>query len=96
MHMTTTAPPGLLGRLGLGVLRHGKTTTAIWLLVVIGLGLFAPKVEGSLSGAGWQASSSESVAARELAQQHVGGNASSALEVVVHSNGTPLTSSAGQ
>jgi RND superfamily putative drug exporter len=94
--MTTTAPPGLLGRLGLGVLRHGKTTTAIWLLVVIGLGLFAPKVEGSLSGAGWQASSSESVAARELAQQHFGGNASSALEVVVHSNGTPLTSSAGQ
>ena len=102
--MTTTArtanpvrvDPGPLGRLGLAVLRHGRITTVIWLLVVIGLGAFAPSVEKSLSGAGWQANGSESVQARELAQQHFGGNASSALEVVIHSDSTPLTSAAGQ
>jgi RND superfamily putative drug exporter len=104
MQMTTTARTvdpvrvghGPLGRLGLAVLRHGRATTVIWLLVVIGLGVFAPSVEKSLSGAGWQASGSESVQARELAQRHFGGNASSALEVVVHSDNTPLTSPAGQ
>jgi RND superfamily putative drug exporter len=94
--VTATTTPGLLGRLGLGVLRHRRTTTVIWLLVVIGLGLFAPRVESSLSGAGWQASGSDSVQAREVAQAHFGGNASSALQVVVHSDGEPLTSSAGQ
>jgi RND superfamily putative drug exporter len=66
------------------------------MLVVIGLGAFAPRVEASLSGAGWQASGSQSVQARELAQAHFGGNASSALQVVVHSDRTPLTSPTGQ
>ncbi|MBO0843814.1 MAG: MMPL family transporter [Nocardioides sp.] len=92
----STHAPGVLGRIGLAVLRHGRATTVIWLLVVIGLGAFAPRVEASLSGAGWQATGSESVQARELAQAHFGGNASSALEVVVHSDGAPLTSAEGQ
>ena len=52
---------------------------------MIGLGAFAPQVEHNLSGAGWQADGSESVAARELAQEHFGGNASTAIQVV----GTP-------
>ena len=51
-------------------------TTVVWLLVIVGLGVFAPRVESELSGAGWQANGSESVAARELAQEHFGGNAS--------------------
>lgn len=93
---TTAVAPGPLGRLGLAVLRHGRATMVVWLLVVIGLGAFAPRVEASLSGAGWQASGSESVQARELAQQHFGGNASSALEVVIHSDSGPLTSPTGQ
>ncbi|MDH2415989.1 MMPL family transporter [Nocardioides sp. CER19] len=93
---TATSTPGLLGRLGLAVLRHARATTVIWLLVVIGLGAFAPQVENALSGAGWQASGSESVKARELAQAHFGGNASSALQVVVHSDDAPLSSPAGQ
>lgn len=92
----TAVASGPLGRLGLAVLRHGRLTMVVWLLVVIGLGSFAPRVESSLSGAGWQASGSESVAARELAQQHFGGNASSALQVVIHSDSGPLTSPAGQ
>ncbi|HEU5036836.1 MAG TPA: MMPL family transporter [Nocardioides sp.] len=76
--------PGPLGRLGLVVVRHARITTVVWLLVVIGLGFFAPRVESELSGAGWQAQGSDSVAARELAQEHFGGNASSAIQVVVH------------
>ncbi|EON22131.1 MMPL domain-containing protein [Nocardioides sp. CF8] len=62
----------------------------------MGLGAFAPKVEAELSGAGWQADGSESVAARELAQEHFGGNASTAIQVVVHSPDGPVTEGAGK
>ncbi|MCL2614999.1 MAG: MMPL family transporter [Nocardioidaceae bacterium] len=92
---STTPRTGPLGRLGLAVLRHGRLTGVVWLLVIVGLGAFAPKVETSLSGAGWQADGSASVAARQLAQAHFGGNASSALQVVVHGQ-HPLTSPTGQ
>ncbi len=88
--------PGLLGRLGVAVTRHARLTTVVWLLVIVGLGAFAPKVEAELSGAGWQADGSESVAARELAQEHFGGNASTAIQVVVHSPDGPVTEGAGQ
>ena len=87
--------PGLLGRLGLWVTYHRKATALVWLLLVIGLGAFAPKVEANLSGAGWQADGSESVAVRELAAESFGGNASSAIQVVVHSTDGPLTQGAG-
>ena len=88
--------PGPLGRLGVWVTHHTRATAVVWLLVIVGLGAFAPKVEAELSGAGWQADGSESVAARELAQEHFGGNASSAIQVVVHSERVPLTSASGQ
>jgi RND superfamily putative drug exporter len=75
---------GVLGRLGLAVTRRRRLTLVVWALVVVGLGVFAPRVESELSGAGWQADDSESVAVRELAVDHFGGNASSAIQVVVH------------
>ncbi len=75
--------------------RHARVVTVGWLLLVIGLGVFAPKVEHNLSGAGWQADGSESVAVRELALQHFGGNASSAIQVVVHSDEGPVTEGVG-
>ncbi len=87
--------PGPLGRLGTWVTTHARLVTIAWLLVVVGLGIFAPKVEHNLSGAGWQANGSESVAVRELARQHFGGNASSAIQVVVHSNVGPVTEGQG-
>jgi RND superfamily putative drug exporter len=87
--------PGPLGRLGVAVTHHARLTTVVWILVIVGLGAFAPRVEAELSGAGWQADGSESVAARELAQEHFGGNASTAIQVVVHSTGAPLTSASG-
>ncbi|MGB6245320.1 MMPL family transporter [Gordonia sp. (in: high G+C Gram-positive bacteria)] len=86
--------PGPLGRLGLWVTAHGKIVTAAWILLVVGLGIFAPFVEKNLSGAGWQADGSDSVAVRELAVEHFGGNASSAIQVVVTGQ-QPLTSGDG-
>jgi putative drug exporter of the RND superfamily len=86
---------GLLGRLGLWVGRHARVTTGAWLLLIVGLGLFAPRVEAELSGAGWQAGGSESVAVRELATEHFGGNASSSLQVVVHAERGLVTEAAG-
>ncbi|GAA1406601.1 MMPL family transporter [Kitasatospora putterlickiae] len=85
----TTAPPGPapspgpLGRLGTWSVRHFKAVLAGWLLVVVGLGAFAPQVTSALSGAGWQADGSESVKVRQVAEQHFAGNASSALQIVV-------------
>jgi len=100
---TTDVPPahdiseyGVLGRTGLWVTSHARITTAVWLLVIVGLGAFAPRVESDLSGAGWQADGSESVAVRDLAVEHFGGNASSALQVVVHSTDGPVTEGPGQ
>ncbi|MFS3130196.1 MMPL family transporter [Nocardioides sp. Bht2] len=86
---------GPLGRLGQWVITHRRATTLIWVFLVIGLGAFAPRVEANLSGAGWQADGSESVAVRELAEEHFGGNASSALQVVVHSDDAPLSEGHG-
>ena len=87
--------PGPLGRLGLWVTDHPRAVAVTWILLIVGLGLFAPAVERNLSGAGWQADGSESVAVRELAQEHFGGNASHAIQVVVASSGDPLDAGDG-
>lgn len=87
--------PGPLGRLGLWVTAHRRSTALVWVLLIVGLGVFAPKVEHNLSGAGWQADSSESVATRELVQEHFGGLASHAIQVVVHSPDGPVTEGEG-
>ena len=86
--------PGLLGRLGIWSVTHRRHVVVSWLLLVIVMAIFAPNVEKALSGAGWQADGSQSVAVRTLAQKYFGGQASSAIEVVVHST-TSLQSSAG-
>lgn len=91
----TSHTPGLLGRLGLWVVGHGKSVMAVWVLIVIGLGVFAPSVEKELSGAGWQADGSQSVQVRDLAQKHFGGNASHAIQVVVHASEGTLSQGDG-
>ena len=87
--------PGPLGRLGTWVLDHRRPVSIVWVLLIVGLGVFAPRVEHDLSGAGWQADGSDSVAARELAVEHFGGNASSAIQVVVRSESGPVTEGEG-
>jgi RND superfamily putative drug exporter len=91
----TSTRPGPLGRLGLWVTEHGRVTALVWLFAIVVLGAFAPRVESDLSGAGWQADGSESVAVRELAQEHFGGNSSSAIQVVVHSSEGSVTAGDG-
>lgn len=90
-----TRRPGPLGRLGTWVADHKRLVAWTWVFLVIGLGIFAPSVEKNLSGAGWQADGSESVAVRDLAQEHFGGNASHAIQVVVHSTDGALDSGDG-
>jgi putative drug exporter of the RND superfamily len=86
---------GPLGRLGSWTARHGRATLLAWIAIVAVLGVFAPRVEHSLSGAGWQANGSESVVVRERARAQFAGASSSALMVVVHTAG-PVTGPAGQ
>jgi RND superfamily putative drug exporter len=81
-----TTLPGVLGRLGVWATQHVRAVLVGWLLVAGVLGAFAPQVTSALSGAGWQANGSDSVTVRQLAQDHFAGNASSALQIVIHSD----------
>jgi RND superfamily putative drug exporter len=76
---------GPIGRLGRWTTDHVRAVALAWAVLAIGLAVFAPRVESALSGAGWQASGSESVQARALIERNFGGLSSSALMVVVHS-----------
>ncbi|MFA5564839.1 MAG: MMPL family transporter [Acidimicrobiia bacterium] len=91
VELERTYQPGPLGRLGVAVTERRRLTAIIWLVLILGLGAFAPRVESALSGAGWQANGSDSVAVRELALAHFGGNASSAIQVVVHSSDSAVS-----
>jgi RND superfamily putative drug exporter len=93
--VTVTAPPtpppvatrlGPLGRLGAWTADHARAVFVAWALVAVAFGVFAPRVEHALSGAGWHAAGSESVRARTLIDQHFDGLGSYALMVVVHSD----------
>lgn len=77
---------GALGRLGVAMHRRFRWVVGLWLLVIVIFGAMAPKVFDSLAGAGWQANDSESVKVRELAIENFGGNASSAVQVVLDSD----------
>jgi len=85
---------GPIGRLGRWTATHFRLVLAAWIVVVLALGFFAPRVETALSGAGWEASGSQSTQARTLIDQNFHGLSSSALEVVVHAP-TQTTSDAG-
>ncbi len=86
---------GVLGRLGVWTAGHVRVVLAVWALVAVALGAFAPKVEPALAGAGWEASGSQSVQVRTVVQREFGGLSSAALQVVVHSVDGPVTSGAG-
>ena len=66
---------------------HVRLVVVVWALVAAGLGALAPRAEHALSGAGWEASGSESVAAREAIDGAFGGQGGYALMVVVHGAG---------
>jgi putative drug exporter of the RND superfamily len=76
---------GPIGRLGRFTATHVRAVVLAWAALALALGALAPRVETALSGAGWEATGSQSVRARAEIQQHFAGNSSSALMVVVHS-----------
>jgi putative drug exporter of the RND superfamily len=81
---------GPIGRLGRWTATHARGVFAAWLVIAIVLGFFAPRVEHALSGAGWQTTGSESVAARDMIDRKFDGLSSSALMVVISSGDTTI------
>jgi len=80
--MSTTGPIGKLGR---WTASNFRIVLGAWIVIALVLGFFAPKVEHALSGAGWEATGSESVEVRKAIDEQFGGMSSSALMVVIHS-----------
>jgi RND superfamily putative drug exporter len=74
---------GPIGRLGWWTATHARVVFAGWAAVAILLGILAPRVEHALSGAGWEATGSESVQARDRVEADFRGLSSSSLMVVV-------------
>ncbi len=77
---------GALGRVGLWAAERRRTVAVIWLAIIVVAGFFAPRVEHALSGAGWEATGSESVRAREAIDEQFAGFGSYGLQVVVRSD----------
>jgi len=85
---------GPIGRLGRWSATHFKWVLGAWVIIALGLGFLAPRVETSLSGAGWEDTGSQSVQARQLIQGNFNGNSANALMVVVHSTDETISSPA--
>jgi RND superfamily putative drug exporter len=84
--VSSTSPRiGPIGRLGYGVAGHFKAVLVGWLALALALGFFAPRVESALSGAGWEASGSQSVQARTAIERDFQGQGAYALTAVIHS-----------
>jgi RND superfamily putative drug exporter len=76
---------GPIGRLGRYTATHFRVVLAAWVVVALVLGFFAPRVETALSGAGWEASGSQSAQARKLMERDFAGLGSYGLMTVVYS-----------
>lgn len=81
---------GLFARLGTWTGSHLRPVLLAWLVVLVSFGVFAPKVESALAGAGWQDSTSQSVQARQIIRKDFAGLGSSALQVVVADRTLPI------
>ena len=75
---------GPLGRLGRWTAGHFRLIAAAWVVIAVGLGVLAPRAEHALSGAGWEATGSESVQARGLIDRHFDGAGTYGQVVVIH------------
>ncbi len=83
--LSATSDLGPIGRLGRLAAKHRGRVFLAWALIAVGLGILAPRVETALSGAGWEASGSESVEVREQVDRNFAGAGAYALQVAVHS-----------
>jgi putative drug exporter of the RND superfamily len=87
---------GPIGRLGRYTATHFRVVLVGWVVVALTLGFFAPRVEKALSGAGWETTGSQSVAARNLIDTNFHGLSSYALMTVVHSESRTVADPAFQ
>jgi putative drug exporter of the RND superfamily len=87
---------GSIGRLGRWTATHFRAVVAAWILLAVGLGVFAPRVETALSGAGWEATGSESVHARRVIDRSFDGLGTYALTVVVRAADRTVSDAAFQ
>jgi RND superfamily putative drug exporter len=85
-------PTSAFARLGQWTATHLRLVVLSWLAILVVFGLFAPRVETALAGAGWQDTSSTSVHARDIIQRDFSGMGSAALEVVVVDANGPIAS----
>ena len=76
---------GPIGRLGGYTATHFRLVVTGWVVVAVGLGFLAPRIESALSGAGWETTGSQSVQARQLIDQNFHGLSSYALMTVIYS-----------
>src|SRR5450759_1694602 len=65
---------------------HRRLVFLVWGLVALSLGVFAPRLEGSLSVVMVQVDNSQSLAARQLIDQNFGGLSSQSAVLVLHSD----------
>jgi len=77
------APP--LARLGRWAHANRRLVIAVWAVLAIGLGFFAPRLEKALSGAMWEVQGSDSVEARQVLERQFGGFSSQSAVAVLHS-----------
>jgi RND superfamily putative drug exporter len=84
--------PSPFARLGRWAATHFRRVLIAWLLVVVVFGIFAVHVESALAGAGWQASNSQSVAARAVIQKDFAGLGATGLQVVIVDHRGPIAS----
>jgi putative drug exporter of the RND superfamily len=89
-------PVGPIGRLGRYTATHLRSVLVGWLLIALVLGLFAPRVEKALSGAGWEASGSQSAQARKLVERDFAGLGAYGLMTVIYSPTQTLSDPAYQ
>jgi RND superfamily putative drug exporter len=75
--------PSPFARLGAWAATHFRRILIAWLLVLGVFGIFAVHVENALAGAGWQASNSQSVAARAIIEKDFSGLGATSLQVVI-------------
>jgi RND superfamily putative drug exporter len=79
-------------RLGAWAATHFRRVLVVWLLVIAAFGFFAVHVESALAGAGWQASGSQSVAARAVIEKDFAGLGATGLQVVIVDHHGPIAS----
>ena len=77
-------------RLGAWAATHFRRVLVGWLLVLVVFGFFAVHVENALAGAGWQASNSQSVAARAIIEKDFAGLGATGLQVVIVDHHGPI------